>query len=379
MRKHQSQPNERTKPSSGQEPSEREVIRLTRNFKAFRSNARGIERSAEDEVQQHYLRGTWADGTLKYYNSVVLKLLRFAEVKQINRELLLPISGPTLKSFIVWTSKKQEQRASDDESVSSSTIKAYIAGIRAWHLFHDEKYPNDVDLAVSGLLKASKKIEAEFKERDKRRPPVLISDLAILLEELPEEGEKGRAVLALALTAFWGTARLGELISDNEEKQLPTWEDVSWGPNGSFVKITIKGAKTAGPGEHQYICLSKQESKLDPVRALENWFWFRERKLSEEIFTLKTGDSKTRMKKRETITYLRNIWNKHRPPNSQMLFGHSFRIGGASLRWNLGASRDELKVCGRWKSDTYKIYLRKFTTSEMRGTVKLLKDLQTKH
>lgn len=348
----------------------------TSAFGAFKSNALGVDNSDVDEIQSHYLRGTWANGTLKHYNSAIVKLIRFSVVKNINKEELLPISPRNRKLFIVWISKKQEQRAEDDESVSHSTIKAYIAGIKAWHLFHNQTYPKDEDDAVKGLIKASKMIKAEFQERDLKRPPVLLSDLVILLKELGTEGEKGVAVLALALTAFWGTARLGELISDEESKTLPTWDDVAWGPNGSYVRITIRGAKTAKPGEYQHIHVNRQKSQLDPVRAMEIWYRLRERKSSEEIFSLSSMKGPVRMKKKEVINYLRNIWNKHRPAKSQMLYGHSFRIGGASLRWNLGVPRDEVKKNGRWKSDAYKIYLRKFTPRELEKTAKLLQDLR---
>lgn len=367
---------ERISPLANVKPG-REVIRLTRDYRAFRENAIGIDKSLEDEVQQHFLRGTWANGTLKHYNSAVTKLLRFVEVKRLDKESILPISVSTLKNFIVWLSRKQEQNACDDESVSASTIKAYLAGIKAWHLFHEASFPREADAAVSGLLKASRKIEAEFKDKDKKRPPVLVSHFPILLEELRDKGELGRAVLAIALTAFWGAARLGELISDDEEKRLPTWGDVTWGQRGEFARIELVNAKKAGPGEKQYIHLHKQDSKLDPVRALEAWYWFKERKPSDVIFNLKSESSKTQMKKREVIDYLRRIWNKHRPTDSQILFGHSFRIGGASLRWNLGTSREELMKYGRWKSDTYKIYLRKFSSSELAATVKLLQELRT--
>lgn len=329
-------------------------------------------------MQLHYLRGTWADGTLKHYTSAVTKLIRFAEVKGISKADLLPISANNLKRFVVWASRKQEEKAADDESVTSSTVKAYIAGIRAWHLFHGETYPEEADGAIAGLLKASRKIEAEFEERDRKRPPVLIADLVILSNNERQDGERGTAMYALALCAFWGMARLGELVSDDDEKRLPTWEDVYWGPNSLYARITILGAKTAKPGEKQYIHVHRQKSKLDPVQALANLFHYREKKMSEALFTLKIENKTEKIKKNDAITYFRKVWDRDRPENSRMLYGHSFRIGGASLRWNLGSTRETLKVDGRWKSDTYKIYLRKFSQKDLEKTIKLLEELSIK-
>lgn len=51
-------------------------------------------------------------------------------------------------------------------------------------------------------------------------------------------------------------------------------------------------------------------------------------------------------------------------------------MGGASLRWNLGEDREELKRCGRWTSEAYMIYLRKFPEKEMEKTRQLLKELR---
>lgn len=349
---------------------------VTKPFGAFKKDALGVDRSTEDEVQQHYLKGAWGDGTLKSYNSGVVKLHRFAKVKNINREQLLPISSTLVKRFVVWASKKDVEVAKDDESVKSTTLKAYIAGIKAWHMFHDQAYPHEVDGAVKTLLKATKMIEARMNEVEKRRSPVLISDLVILLEILPSQGELGLATLTAALVAFWGTARLGELLSDNMKKRLPTWEDLEWAADKSYVRILLIDAKTARPGEEQRIHLQRQNSVLDPVSMLEAWYSFRPRKPSEEIFTLCVDGKKKRLGKQTTIERLRAVWNTRRPKGKQILHGHSFRIGGASLRWNLGANRGEVKRCGRWASDAYLVYLRKFSDRELIKTRKLLQELR---
>lgn len=108
--------------------------KVTKPFGTFKKDASGVDRSTEDEVQQHYLKGSWGDGTLKSYNSGVVKLHRFAKVKGVSKEELLPISSILVKRFVVWASKKDVEVAKDDESVKSSTLKAYIAGIKAWHV-----------------------------------------------------------------------------------------------------------------------------------------------------------------------------------------------------------------------------------------------------
>lgn len=347
----------------------------TKPFGTFKRDALGIDRSEADEVKQHFLRGAWGDGTLKSYNSGVVKLHRFAKVNGVGKSELLPISPTLFKQFVVWASMKDVEKSKEDESVKSSTLKAYIAGIKAWNMYHDEVYPPQVDKAVKTLLRATRAVEARAIEVEKKRPPVLLADLVTLMEVLPGRGEIGLAMLTVALVAFWGTARLGELISDNEKKRLPRWYDLEWNEERCQVSITIYNAKTAKPGELQYIRLERQDLILDPVSILEEWFALRPRKPSKEIFSVLVDDKRKRLGKQATINQLRVIWNKSRPKSKQMLHGHLFRIGGASLRWNLGAGREEVKRCGRWASNAYLVYLRKFSDRDLEKKKKLLDDL----
>lgn len=354
----------------------KELKKITNPFGAFKKDTSGIDSTAQDEIKQHYLLGAWGDGTLKSYNSGIVKLYRFAKVKGIEKKRLLPISPELIKLFVVWASKREVESAKEDESVRSTTLKAYIAGIKAWHLFHDATYPHHVDAAVKTLLKATKISESRLMDVEKKRPPVLVSDLVILLEVLPNQGETGLAILAVALVAFWGTARLGELISDNPKKRLPRWDNLEWARDKSYVKIKIHDAKTARPGEIQTIHLQRQASVIDPVSILEEWFAFRPRKMSDEIFLIWVDGRRRRLGKQSMINHLRSVWNTRRSKSKQVLHGHSFRIGGASLRWNLGMGREEVKRCGRWASDAYLVYLRKFSDRELTKTVKLLNELK---
>lgn len=59
-------------------------------------------------------------------------------MKNIKKEWLLPILPRVMKLFVVWASIKDEKSACDDESVKTSTLKSYIAGIKVWHMYHDE-------------------------------------------------------------------------------------------------------------------------------------------------------------------------------------------------------------------------------------------------
>lgn len=63
-------------------------------------------------------------------------------------------------------------------------------------------------------------------------------------------------------------ARLGELVKASSSVDQVRVKDLVWDPNGRFVKIRIRAAKTASVGEVQEIHCQSQPSLLDPVNAV---------------------------------------------------------------------------------------------------------------
>lgn len=348
----------------------------TKPFKAFKSDAYGLNKSESDPEKLHFLRGTWLDGTLRHYNAGVVKLHRFAVVNKVSRGDLLPITKGVVSRFVVWASIKEEQWCVKDESVSSKTIRSYLAGIKAWHQFHNHEYPHDVTPRVNLLLRATERLEAKIRDATAKRPPVLVQDLKALLEHETAATSFGLTALAVALCAFWGTARLGDLVSDEPGKRIPLWRDLFWSEDGSFVRITILNAKTAQPGELQFIHLQKQPSRLDPVAVLENLRDSANVKPNHPLFSYAENGIRTVLTKKALMAWCEKVWSPSKSSSGKPMTGHSFRIGGASLRWNLGSSKDEVMEAGRWKSDSYKLYLRKYSPQVLRKSKQTLRDLR---
>lgn len=61
--------------------------------------------------------------------------------------------------------------------------------------------------------------------RKYEKKPVLISHLNQIREKLNNGGNKATAITAVSLVAFWGLARLGELVSDKPGKTIPKLKD----------------------------------------------------------------------------------------------------------------------------------------------------------
>lgn len=122
---------------------------------------------------------SWAPKTLVQYNSAVSKLLKFGIAKVIPRKNLLPLTKDQLLAFMQWASPKVEGKEESKEEVKPSTLESCLAGLRAWHLFHDKKFPEVDQKTINLVLKAA--------------------------EEL---------AVTMALVAFWGMARMGENSTD---------------------------------------------------------------------------------------------------------------------------------------------------------------------
>jgi hypothetical protein len=69
--------------------------------------------------------------------------------------------------------------------------------------------------------------------------------------------------------------------------------------------------------------------------------------------------------KRKFISYVEKIWGK---ALLEEWSGHSFRVGGASLRANLGSTEKTIKKVGRWKSESFQRYIKKFSEEEINAT-----------
>lgn len=356
---------------------ERKMLRKkTVQFGAFKKNREGVDDTVGDPIKEFYLEGTWKDGTLKSYNSGMAKYVRFGVVHGLRRSDILPATKVTIMRFIIWASHKVDHKVEPSslpkETIKSSTIKNYVYGIKAWHEMHNEPYP-DVDKQVELLLRTTKKRERDMKMKKKEKDPVLLPHLKVMMETLSGGGKKEQAAFLVALVAFWGLARLGELISDNPKKSVPRGCDVERDESGLKTTITLWDAKGARNGEPQWLVLRRQNSKLDPLDHLDKWIKREGIQGATKLFSWKEGSGRHVLTKAEFGEVVDPIWGKiqHRK-----LTGHSMRVGGASLLWNLGVRLPIVIESGRWRSNSYDVYLKKYSADERKEAKRILKILR---
>ncbi|PLW30333.1 hypothetical protein PCANC_24498 [Puccinia coronata f. sp. avenae] len=150
------------------------------------------------------------------------------------------------------------------------------------------------------------------------------------------------------------------------EKDLVLCSDVVIKPR--YTKVFIREAKTGGSGLPQTIKLVRHNLFLCPIKAI-----------LRRLANAPTGDSSLfgycgpigRVNiTRKMMVY--RIQQLLKDGGFVGLTGHSFRVGGASLRHALGVPVDQIKKLGRWKSDCYKVYIKEYFEADLEDFKNLL-------
>lgn len=319
--------------------------------------------------QAHVLYG-WRWNTVLLYNSAVRKFLKF-KLEESNASFDLPASVDDIYNFCLWAGRTREGPTSED--VTSVTVSKYLHGLRAWHLYHFERFPDVNEGTIKQMLIASKRIDVSMPKKTEKKP-VLLKHLVNMAVELSKGGEKEIAVLDTVLVAFWGLARLGELCGDKEDtSEIIKKEDIIWLPGERReATITLRGAKTAKTGEIQKLQVRELNHLLCPVAALDRRM--SRAKGHDPIFSFcENGEMKT-LNKQWIMKTCQSFWEKE---SYKGLTGHSFRVGGASFRFALGVRIEDICIVGRWKSDAYRLYIKAYSKKELAETLRLLNELQS--
>jgi hypothetical protein len=333
-------------------------------------------------LDRHYLLGyRW--NTLLGYNAAVKKYQTFAgETGRI--PYTLPLVPLDIYEFCCWAGRTAEN--SSPQVVTANTLRKYLAGIQMWHTLHDVTFPEQTKLKVNTMLKSSAYVDVEAPKKPQKKA-VTIAILIKLAEVLATGNPFQRALFDLCIVAFWGMARLVELTYNDgsgplrAQASLLTTDVKKGSEDGTEVTLLIvRGAKTADPGEEQTILLRALPHMLCPVLAVN-------RRLSEaERYGKKEEDCDNSLfgftepgRGRQHITRpmaaraLDKIW---KACGFVGVSGHSFRVGGASIQRALGMPVEQICQRGRWTSDSYKLYLRSFSDSEVGSTLSLISQLE---
>jgi hypothetical protein len=159
---------------------------------------------------------------------------------------------------------------------------------------------------------------------------------------------------AAFLFAFFGFLRIGEITetgnaSDNHVIKI---SDIKF--EGNNLKVTIQSSKTDQIGNSTTLILPKNKCEsMCVARQLKAYLKFRPN-IDGQLFCHLNHKKLTRF---QFLAILRSAL-KFIGLSSDDYNTHSFRIGAATTAAMLGKNDNEIKSMGRWKSDSFKTYIR---------------------
>lgn len=302
----------------------------------------------------------WAASTVKHYAAAVNRYFLFTGQKGIDP---FPATTENIYAFLCWCGENEEEH-----TVLSNTMKRYLTGLRMWHVLHDTLFPPVNVHRIRLILKATRKKELTPSTK---RIGFTLTDVHNLVKDLDISTRNGLVLRGVILVGFWGLARLGELTRANDHPDIfIRRKDVNINVDGSHARLRLRLAKTAAPGESQYVRLAKQPNCLDPINAILSILENISGSPGDPLFP--GGNSVEPIRKSVIVNYIKTF----KPPDDKTWSGHSLRIGGASLRAHYGNSTDSLKKAGRWKSSCYKLYVRRYDKQTAKDTADLARRLR---
>jgi hypothetical protein len=221
----------------------------------------GTEERRPSKTDIHIL-SAWKSLTLTGYTSAVSKFIQFQKFTGTH-SFQLPITEAMLEEFCIWAGRNAV--TSNAGKISSLSLRKYIAGFKAWHVYHNTTFPIGNKTRMDLILKASSR-EDEKTTKGPQKRPVMFWHVTHLWSNLVHGDDFDKAVLDLAIVAFWGLARLAELTYATDTGAIGFTDsvltsNVTLGADAKFGEtaiLTLRNTKTSSPGQPQLITLCAQ-------------------------------------------------------------------------------------------------------------------------
>ncbi|KAA1135526.1 hypothetical protein PGTUg99_012934 [Puccinia graminis f. sp. tritici] len=147
-----------------------------------------------------HILSAWKSSTLTGYTSAVAKFIRFQNNAGIS-SFRLPITETMLEEFCIWAGRNGV--SSNAGKISSPSLRKYMAGLKAWHVYHNTTFPTGNKTRVELILKASSR-EDEAVTKRPPKTPIMFWHLSHLWVNLTDGDDFDKALLDMILVAFWG-------------------------------------------------------------------------------------------------------------------------------------------------------------------------------
>ncbi|TFK70875.1 hypothetical protein BDN72DRAFT_765868 [Pluteus cervinus] len=294
-----------------------------------------------------------APSTQSSYGAGILRFSQFCDRHGISEANRMPASYILLTAFI----------ADHKGTVSGNTIKSWMSSLKAWHDLNHAPWNGDdrwVQLAKTAAFKAG----TSFSKPP--RPPVSLSHLYLILQSLNLSIPQDAAYWAITLTAFWGCRRLGELTTSTQNSFDPkfhvskstqiTFKTLSDGTHSASFHIPWTKSKKQQGGT---IVLTARKDELCPVKALCNHLKINHSTPSgSHLFSFCTK-SHPFYSLPDKPRFLLHCKSTIQSLAADIIFGHSFRIGGSVELLLAGVPPEVVASLGEWTSLAFLLYWRR--------------------
>jgi hypothetical protein len=169
---------------------------------------------------------------------------------------------------------------------------------------------------------------------------------------------KKQVVWTAMSVAFFGSFRLGEILSENPTKfnsaETLMWGDVKFSED--VITITIKIPKSRNPKGDFIDMFALPDKRYCPILALRK-LKSMNGDLNLPVFAFEENNFLTPAMLTDTV---RTLLTPHLGADAAHYSGHSFRAGlpSALAACPEVSSEEALKSWGRWSSDSFKLYTR---------------------
>ena len=254
--------------------------------------------------------------------------------------------------------------------LKTSSTKSYISSLSCLHKLKGVPNHKMEDELLQSIIRGAENIQmsAPIKKPNNRRA-MTVALLRHLGNRLAKSGwakPAKQCVWTAGLTAFFGTTRMGELLSDSETSCDPTssftWSCIKYRPKSDSFLLHVKLAKTRSPeGEFIDIFPFKKLRGLCPVAALKKHHALQKAigrgRPEDPVFVYPSGNFLTTEAFNKAIRILlKDVVDFKKDTISC----HSFRAGLPSLiaQHPEIMSSEDVKNWGRWSSEAYARYTR---------------------
>ena len=275
------------------------------------------------------------------YSSALNSYLSFCEMHNF------PIdpTPDTLSFFVVYMSAHIEPRS----------VGNYLSGIcHELEAFFPNVRSNRRHMLVSRTLQGCKRLHSKPTTR---KLPLPASIFTFIDQTMPTPATHDQLLfVAMIKTGFRGLMRLGELTApDNSRLYNPAKftlrSSVEWLAVGFALSLPAGGHKTDKSFEGARIIIA--EHPRTQVHAhFQSYLAHRDASFpfNPYLWITSAGNVPTRQ------WFLRRL---HALVDNRAFAGQSMHAGGATFLAECGVATHLIQACGRWSSDTFRIYIRK--------------------